>query len=102
MMDGRMLIWGAGAIGGTIGAYLRRSGIPVLFVDRSAEHVATINSQGLAITRPMGNFRVTAPASLPEQVTGLFRQVFLCVKAQDTEAALDTLSPLVAQDGCVI
>jgi len=30
-----ILIWGAGAIGGTIGAYWARAGIPVTFVDVS-------------------------------------------------------------------
>jgi 2-dehydropantoate 2-reductase len=34
-MDGSpLLIWGAGAIGGTVGAYWRRAGHEVLFVDR--------------------------------------------------------------------
>ena len=28
-----VVIWGSGAIGGTIGAYLRRAGRDVLFVD---------------------------------------------------------------------
>ena len=28
-----ILIWGAGAIGGTLGAYWARAGVPVLLVD---------------------------------------------------------------------
>ena len=34
-----ILIWGAGAIGGTLGAYWARAGVPVLLVDIVAEHV---------------------------------------------------------------
>ena len=34
----RFLVWGAGAIGGTIGAYLALAGHNVTFVDRAADH----------------------------------------------------------------
>ena len=34
-----IVIWGAGAIGGTIGAYLVRAGEEVLFVDNAAARV---------------------------------------------------------------
>src|SRR3954453_20172826 len=37
-----ILIWGAGAIGGTAGAYLVRAGHAVHFVDVVADHVAAI------------------------------------------------------------
>ena len=44
MHDG-ILIWGAGAIGGTLGAYLIRAGQDVTFVDVVPEHVAAINDE---------------------------------------------------------
>ena len=97
-----ILIWGAGAIGGTVGAYLIRAGVPVLFVDRSAEHVAAINSGGLLINGPIEEFRVAAKAATPETVTGQFKLCFLCVKAHDTTAAIDALAAFVADDGCVV
>ena len=34
-----ILIWGAGAIGGTLGAYWARAGFDVLLVDKAAGHV---------------------------------------------------------------
>ena len=37
----------AGAIGGTIGAYLVRDGYDVTFVDVAANHVAAIGERGL-------------------------------------------------------
>lgn len=43
MHDG-ILIWGAGAIGGTLGAYLARAGQDVTFVDIVPEHVAAIQN----------------------------------------------------------
>jgi 2-dehydropantoate 2-reductase len=102
MTDEPILIWGAGAIGGTVGAYLRRAGLPVMFVDRSAEHVAAMNDHGLKITGPIEEFEISAAASLPENVSRRFKLVFLCVKAHDTAAAVATLAPFVAEDGCVV
>ena len=39
-----ILIWGAGAIGGTLGAAFLRAGENVLFVDNVKEHVDAINA----------------------------------------------------------
>ncbi|WP_119274418.1 ketopantoate reductase family protein [Taklimakanibacter deserti] len=97
-----ILFWGAGAIGGTVGAFLREAGLPVLFVDKSAAHVKAINNQGLAITGPIREFRVTAKAALPEELSGRFGLIFLCVKAQDTAAAADSLAPFLTEDGAVV
>lgn len=99
---GPILIWGAGAIGGTIGAYLARAGHEVTFVDTVAEHVAAIRGPGLRITGPVEQFSVTAPAFLPEEVRGEWRHVFLAVKAHHTEAATRALLPHLAQDGYVV
>ena len=46
-MSEPILIWGAGAIGGTLGALFIRAGHDVLFVDSAADHVAAINAAGL-------------------------------------------------------
>lgn len=102
MTKDTILVWGAGAIGGTVGAYLARAGLPVLFVDRSAEHVAAMNESGLEITGPIEEFRVPVKASLPEDVKGRFKLCFLCVKAHDTAGAIEALAPFVADDGCVV
>jgi 2-dehydropantoate 2-reductase len=96
------VIWGAGAIGGTIGAALAHAGQDVLFVDRDADHVAAINRSGLEITGPIRPYAVRARACMPDQVEGSFGTVLLCVKAQDTLAAAQTLAPHLAPDGVVI
>jgi 2-dehydropantoate 2-reductase len=102
MKESPLLIWGAGAIGGTVGAYWRRAGHDVLFVDRDADHVAAINRTGLRIEGPIEEFTVRAPAVLPEEVKGEFATVFLCVKAPATAAASEALAPFVADQGCVV
>jgi 2-dehydropantoate 2-reductase len=102
MKGSPLLIWGAGAIGGTVGAYWRRAGHDVLFVDRDADHVAAINKTGLKIEGPIEEFAVQAPAALAKDVKGKFETVFLCVKAPDTASASDALAPFVADRGCVV
>lgn len=96
------LIWGAGAVGGTLGAYLARAGEPVLFVDSVAEHVATIRDPGLAIEGPVETFRVAAPAVVPAALGGRFRRILLAVKAHHTAAAARQLAPFLAPDGYVV
>ena len=97
-----ILIWGAGAIGGSVGAWLKRAGHDVTFVDVAAEHVTAIAGPGLAITGPIENFSLAAPAFLPEAVNGTWKKIFLAVKAHHTEAACRALTPHLAQDGYVL
>jgi 2-dehydropantoate 2-reductase len=97
-----VVIWGAGAIGGSIGAALAHAGHEVLLVDRAADHVAAINRSGLEITGPIRQYTVRARACTPEQVEGTLATVLLCVKAQDTEAAARALAPRLAPDGVVV
>jgi 2-dehydropantoate 2-reductase len=97
-----ILVWGAGAIGGTVGAYLRRAGHDVLFVDIDADHVAAINAHGLAIEGPIENFRVAARAVTPAEVAGVFDQILLCVKAHHTGPAIEAAVPHLAADGYVV
>ena len=97
-----ILVWGAGAIGGTVGAYLRRAGETVRFVDKVAEHVAAINRDGLAINGPIAEFAVRAEARTPSDLAGRFDRVLLCVKSHDTAAAMPLLAPHLASDGYVV
>lgn len=101
MHDG-ILIWGAGAIGGTLGAYLIRAGQDVTFVDVVPEHVAAINSSGLSIEGPIDTFTVKAKALLPADVKGTWTRIFLAVKAQHTADAAQALKPFLAEDGYVL
>jgi len=98
----RWLIWGAGAIGGTLGAHLARAGHDVTLVDTVAEHVAAINRDGLRITGPIAEFTARLPASTPSSVIGPRDTVVLATKAHHTEAATRALLPHLAEGGCVI
>lgn len=97
-----ILIWGAGAIGGTLGAAFLRAGHKVVFVDNVPEHVAAINARGLRIAGPIFEDTVHAPAFLPSDLIGQFDRIYLCVKALHTESAVRALAPHLAADGVVV
>ena len=100
-MSDPILIWGAGAIGGTLGAWWARAGHDVLLVDTVAEHVEACRSTGLEIFGPVDEFTQRIPAVTPAELTGTYSRIVLAVKAQATKAALPMLAPHLAPDGFV-
>lgn len=101
-MSEPILIWGAGAIGGTIAAYWARAGVPVLLVDIVKEHVEACRTTGLSIEGPVEQFTQVIPAVTPQEVTGTFSRIVLAVKAHHTQAAVEALRPHLAEDGYVL
>jgi 2-dehydropantoate 2-reductase len=97
-----VLIWGGGAIGGTLAAYWARAGVPVQMVDIVPEHVEACRTRGLRISGPIEEFTVRVPAALPTEVSGQFKRIVLAVKAQATDAALVMLAPHLAPDGFIL
>jgi 2-dehydropantoate 2-reductase len=97
-----ILIWGAGAIGGTMGAHWARAGHDVLLVDTVAEHVEACRTTGLTVFGPVTEFTQVVPAATPAELSGSFSRIVLAVKAQATAAALPMLAPHLAPDGFVL
>ena len=98
----RCLVWGAGAIGGTMGAYLARAGHDVTMVDNVDEHVAAIDRDGIRITGPIAEFTQRVPAFTPATLAGEWNTIMLATKAHHTEAATRALLPHLSAAGCVI
>jgi 2-dehydropantoate 2-reductase len=88
----RYIIYGAGAVGGTIGAKLHRVGHDVLLIARAA-HLDAIQRNGLTFQTPLGSETLPIPAvAHPSEV--VFRDddaVLLTMKTQHTADALDAL-----------
>ena len=102
MSDSAILVVGAGAMGGTIGAHLVRAGQKVIFVDRARDHVERMREAGLTITGPLAEFNVPVLVSLPEDLRGQYERILLCVKAQDTQAATKSIAPHLTPDGYIV
>ena len=97
-----ILVWGGGAIGGTLAAYWARAGIDILLVDLENDHVTACRTHGLEITGPVDEFVVRIPAVTPDEVEGSFDRVVLAVKAQHTRTAIEMIRPHLSAEGYVV
>jgi 2-dehydropantoate 2-reductase len=98
----QILIWGAGAIGGTVACYLSRAGFDITAVDANRDHVQAVRERGLTITGPIETFTQPLHISGPQDLTGVWKTIFLCTKALHTETAARQLLPHLAADGLVV
>jgi 2-dehydropantoate 2-reductase len=97
-----IVIWGAGAIGGTLGAHWARAGIDVLLVDTARDHVVSCRTAGLSIEGPIETFSQVMRAVTPDELQGQFDRIVLAVKAHDTLDALEALAPHLRDGGFVL
>jgi 2-dehydropantoate 2-reductase len=93
----RYIIYGAGGIGSIMGGHLARTGHDVILIGRPG-HVNAIKNQGLRLITPTGTFLLKMPAVTgPDKIK--FKKsdvVCLCMKGQDTEAALQDLKKMTS------
>lgn len=97
-----LVVWGAGAIGGCIGAGLVHRGHEVVFVDHAQDHVLAMNEAGLQVTGPIEQFTVPVVAVQPGDLVGAYPLVFLCVKAHHTRGATRQLVRHLTPEGTVV
>jgi 2-dehydropantoate 2-reductase len=99
----RFVIYGAGAIGGVIGARLHQSGHSVLLLARGA-HGAALARHGLTLITPEGRSTLALAVAPSIQAAGIGSDdvVLLTVKGQDTAAALDALAQVAPTDTPVV
>jgi 2-dehydropantoate 2-reductase len=88
----RFVVFGAGAIGGVLGARLHAAGHDVALVARGP-HLDAIRERGLHVLDPSGDhtFRIPAVADPGELALTGDTVVLLAVKSQDTLGALEAL-----------
>jgi len=98
----RVLVWGAGAVGGSVGAALVQAGLDVTFVDTVAAHVAAMRDKGLVIEVQGVATVVPVQAFVPAELAGQWDHVLLCVKSQHTADAAAMLRSHLAEDGVVL
>src|SRR5271166_5209204 len=97
----RILVIGAGALGGYYGGCLLRAGRDVTFLvrPRRAEQLAR---DGLQIVSPQGGFRVAAPIAVAGGIQGSFNLILLATKAYSLGSAMDDLAPAVGPDTAIL
>jgi 2-dehydropantoate 2-reductase len=89
----RFVVYGAGAIGGVVGARLAQHGHDVVLIARGA-HFEAIRSHGLRFETPDECLTLQIPVvDSPARIAWTSRDVvLLAVKSQDTTSALDQLA----------
>ncbi|MBW2622423.1 MAG: NAD(P)-binding domain-containing protein [Deltaproteobacteria bacterium] len=99
----RYIIYGAGAIGGTIGARLFQHGHEVILIARGA-HLETIKKNGLTFKTPLESVQLPIPCfGRPSEIEFQPQDaVFLAMKTQHTLGALDDLRNAAGEDIPVI
>lgn len=90
----RILVLGAGALGGYFGGRLLEAGADVTFLVRQGRR-AQLARSGLAIESPFGGFHAQVPAIGAEEARPGFDLVLLTCKAYDLDAAVAAIRPAV-------
>jgi 2-dehydropantoate 2-reductase len=98
----RILVVGAGAIGGYFGGRLLEAGRDVTFLVRP-RRAAELAATGLAITSPKGDFRHPRPATVEAAaLREPFDLVLLSCKAYDLDDAICSFAPAVGPDTAIL
>jgi len=97
----RIVIVGAGAIGGYIGARLAKVGADVVLHARGP-HLRAMQEHGLRVLSPDGDFTVRPMVSGDLAAIGVADVVFLGVKAHSLTALAPTLGPLLGPETVVV
>ena len=101
-MTMRILVVGAGAIGGYFGGRLLEAGQDVTFLVRP-RRAAQLASTGLVIRSRVGDATLPAPPHvLAEGLTAPFDVILLSCKAYDLPGAIDSFAPAVGPDTAIL
>ncbi|GGD84042.1 2-dehydropantoate 2-reductase [Caballeronia grimmiae] len=98
----RILVVGAGAIGGYFGARLLEAGRDVTFLVRE-RRAQQLRDGGLNVRSPEGDVRIgNPPIVLTQEIAEPYDLVLLGCKAYDLQGAMDSLAPAVGPDTAIL
>jgi 2-dehydropantoate 2-reductase len=108
-MGKKIVVVGAGAIGGYAGGHMTRAGHDVTLIDAWPEHVEYMRTHGLHLSglTPDETHTIKVRAlhvcDVQNLITGRPVDIaFICVKSYDTEWATHLIKPYLAPDGFVV
>jgi len=97
----RILIVGAGAVGGYLGACLTRAGRDVTFLVRSGR-AAQLARTGLQVSGARGAFNVSAKTMIADELREPFDIVLVSVKSYAINEAIAQFTPAVGPNSTII
>ena len=105
-MGKRIIIVGAGGVGGYIGGHLAKNGEDVILIDPWPEHIDYIKKNGIQFSDPKSEYTIPVQAMHLHEVQSLFKRpvdmAFIATKAYDTEWATAMIKQYLAPDGFVV
>src|SRR5947207_1071353 len=98
----RILVVGAGALGGYFGGRLKEAGRDVTFLVRP-RRVEQLAKTGLLVRSPKGDIAIAAPPTvLSENIRAPFDLILLSCKAYDLPSAMDSFAPAVGPNTAIL
>jgi len=97
----KILVLGAGAVGGYFGGRLAEKGADVVFLVRP-RRAAQLKEPGLVVRSPKGDIKQKVAYVLPDQLTPAYDFIILACKAYDLESAITAIAPAVANGTAVL
>ena len=97
----KILILGAGGIGGYVGGRLVQAGADVTFLVREKRR-GQLRSQGLCIESPYGGATLQVRAKLQCEIDDAHDLVLLTCKAYDLRSAIEPIKPLVTRSTAIL
>lgn len=97
----RILVVGAGAVGGYFGARLQEAGRDVSFLVHSRQ-AETLRAHGLRIVSPFGDATIQPRLLLASGIAGAYDLILLCVKAYSLDAAMNDFAAAVGPDTVIL
>jgi 2-dehydropantoate 2-reductase len=97
----RILVLGAGAVGGYFGGRLAEAGRDVTFLVRPARE-ALLAEHGLKVASPLGDFTVKPRLVTADRLGGTYDLILLTAKHYDLGQAIETIRPAVGPRTAVL
>src|SRR3990170_8335800 len=97
----KILVIGAGGVGGYYGAVLMRAGAKVSFLV-TPRTVPILKSKGLTVKRRGEVWNFMPPVSTDPQDLGTCDLIIIAVKRYDTEKVLDAIQSVVIKDTIIL
>lgn len=96
----RTAIYGAGAMGTVLGAFIAKGGVAIDLITRNESHVLALNERGAHIVGTV-DFTVPVNAYTPGEMRGKYDIIFLMTKQRSNAEICSFLADYLAEDGVI-
>ncbi len=96
----RAAIYGAGAMGTVLGAYITKNGGKIDLITHNISHVRGLRTEGAHVMGQV-DFVVPVTAYTPQEMSGKYDVIFLMTKQMENASVCESLLPYLAEDGVI-